>query len=46
MLTDQEQRWRDGRDRWVNPTEVYRPGRYKVEKISDAEAKAFVVQHH
>jgi hypothetical protein len=40
------QRWRAGRDHYRPAGEVIRPVEYEVAEISEAIAKAFVVEHH
>jgi hypothetical protein len=40
------QRWREGRDSYRPAGEVIRPAEYEVAELSEARAKAFVVEHH
>lgn len=47
MINEQaEMRWRNGGNRWVSPPEVFRPHRYRVERITETEAKDYVVRTH
>ena len=41
-----EQRWDNGRHRFVAPTTLFEPSRASVEILDEKTAKAFVVQHH
>lgn len=45
MLTTHSQRWRDGRTVFVNGP-AFDANSYRVEAISEREARAFVVDHH
>jgi hypothetical protein len=46
LLPEVEQRWREGRTRFVPPEEVFDPSRFGVEVIEEGAAKDFVVRHH
>jgi hypothetical protein len=41
------ERWRDGKVRWVQPDRpVFEPKRFRVERIAETAARAFVERHH
>lgn len=45
-MSDREQRWREGRTRFVCPPIVFDPSIHHVEPLCEATAKAFVECHH
>lgn len=47
MYADTAQRWHEGRERWVAPSQgLFDPSRYHVAPIADRAAKEFVCTHH
>lgn len=41
-----DKRWRDRRERWVAPGDLFDPRAYAVDVVDDAEAIAYVERHH
>lgn len=41
-----EQRWEQGRSRWIHRQDTFDPRKYDVEVIEQREAKPFVLEHH
>lgn len=46
METSRSQRWRDRRARWTDDTETVEPRRYSVDVVDEANARAFITEHH
>ena len=46
MNPSRSQRWRDHQDRYVPNASVINPTDYTVDAVPEAQAKAFVTQHH
>jgi hypothetical protein len=46
MKTKIEQRWREGRPRWVREHQLFDPTQHEVHIISECAAKTFVKAHH
>src|SRR5687767_562681 len=45
-LFDCEKRWSARRERWVTPSEYFRPAGYAVDGLAEARARTFVEREH